>query len=127
MAHSPSGSALARDRGASRAGCLLGLVILILGGYTAVVYAGSEIDFRQLRSEAQEQARNAAELDDAAIASRLTELAAELGLPQAAGQAQIRRLPGDRITITIQYPDEPTFFDRWKWVRTRRIQIDQPF
>lgn len=121
-----SGS-LRRSDGASRIGCLLGLAIVLIAGYGAVVLAGSEIDYRQLQGEAQRQAALAAELDDEAIQEAIAAQAAELQLPAPAGRATIRRLPGDRIQISIQYQDTVEFFGRWERVRSRRILIDQEY
>lgn len=114
-------------RGASRAGCLLGILVLIVAGYAGVLVAGSEIDYQQLRSEVRTQAGLAAERDDQAIREALAAEAAGLGLPDVAGQPQIRRFPPSRIQIIIQYSDPIDFFGLWQWVRERRIQIDQTF
>ncbi len=108
-------------------GCLLSLLILVLAAYAAVQVAGSEIDFRALQAEIQSQARLASESTDQALATAVAEKAAELELPAVAGRASIRRLPGHRIQIVVQYPDTVTFFHRWHWVRNRRIQIDQTY
>lgn len=113
--------------GASRVGCLVGLLFLTLAGYAAVLYAGSEIDYRQLVGEVQRQASLAAERDDQAIRDAIAATVAARQLPTVAGQATIRRFPGSRIQIVIQYPDPIDFFGRWQWVRTRRIQVDQAY
>ena len=113
--------------GASRIGCLLSLVVLVLAGYFAVLYAGSEIDYRQLQSEVQDRAAEAGDLDDQAIRQAIAARAAALQLPAAAGQATIRRFPGNRIQISISYPDALDFFGQWQWVRNRRIQVDQTY
>ncbi len=126
MVPSHSGS-VNRSAGASRVGCLVGLAILVVVGYVAVLFAGSEIDYRQLQSEVRQQAGLAAELEDQEIRDAIAAQAAELQLPAPAGRATIRRLPGDRIEIVIQYPDAIDFFGRWQWVLNRRIQIDQTY
>lgn len=113
--------------GASRAGCLFGVLLLIVGGYVAVLLAGSEIDFRQLRVEVQRQAGLAAELEDQGIRDAIAARVEELQLPAAAARATIRRFPERRIQITIQYPDPIDFFGQWQWARTRRIQVDQTY
>ena len=126
MAHSRSGD-MRTDSGASRVGCLLGLLLLLLGGYAAIQFAGHEIDYRQLQGEVQTQAAMAAERDDQTIREAIAGRAADLQLPAAAGQALIRRVSGDRIQITVQYSDALDFFGRWQWVLNRRIQIDQTY
>ena len=124
---SRSGEPMRAERGASRVGCLIGIAVLILAGYMAVGFAGSEIDYRKLRSEAQRQAALAAERDDQAILEVLATLAVDLELPTGATRPTIRRFPGNRIQIIIRYPDVLDFFGLWQWVRTRSIQIDQTF
>ena len=116
-----------RSDGASRVGCLLGLVLFLIAGYAGYLVLGSEIDYRQLQSEVQRQASLATESTDQEIQEAIAARAAELQLPAPAGRATIRRLPGNRVQIAIQYPETIEFFGRWQWVRTRRIQIDQEF
>lgn len=124
---SRSGEPSRRARGASRVGCLIWIAVLIFAGYFGIAFAGSEIDYRQLESEAWRQAGLAAQQDDQAIIGILARRATELGLPASATRPTIRRFPGDRIQIIIQYPDVLDFFGRWQWVRHRRIQIDQTY
>ena len=124
---SRSGEPMRAERGASRVGCLIGIAVLIVIGYVAVGLAGNEIDYWQLESEAQRQAGLAVERDDQAIREALASRAIELELPAAAGQATIRRFPGDRIQIIIQYPQVLELFGRWQLVRDRRIQIDRTY
>lgn len=113
--------------GASRGGCLLLLLFAILAGYSGVIFVGSEIDYRSYRSEAERQAGLAAEQTDEEIRAILQRRATELGLPPAAARVEVRRSPGNRITIAAQYPDTLTFLDRWHWVRPRRILIEQGY
>jgi len=126
MGHNRSGD-VNRSSGASRVGCLLSLVVLLLGGYFAVLFAGGEIDYRQLQTEVQRQAMLAAEQDDESIRDAIAGRALELQLPAAAGRATIRRFPGNRIQIGVTYPDVLDFFGQWQWVRNRRIQVDQTY
>ncbi|MDX1393005.1 MAG: hypothetical protein R3195_01395 [Gemmatimonadota bacterium] len=113
--------------GASRVGCLLGLLLLLVGGYAAVQFAGSEFRYRSLVDVVQREANLAAEQDDESIRQTIAEEAARLQLPPTAGRPTIRRFPGGRIEITIQYPDPVEFLGRWEWVLNRRIQIDQTY
>lgn len=114
-------------RGGSRFGCLLALLLLVVGGYFGVLVVGSEVDYQQLKTEAQRQAGLAGELDDDAIQAALAQRATTLGLPAPAARPAIRRFPQRRIQIIIQYPDRIDFFGQWQWVRDRRIQIDQTY
>ena len=106
---------------------MLFLLLMALVAYVAVLYVGSEFDFRSLRGEAQRQAGLAAQTTDREILNVLQRRAVELGLPQQAQQIEVRRLSGDRIRITGHYSDTLTFFNRWEWVRPRRINIQQAF
>lgn len=115
------------EAGASRVGCLLGVLVGIVAAYAGVQFIGTEIDFRSLSSEVQRVARSAGDTPDEAIRNQITTKVTELGLPQRAGAATIRRLPGNRIQIALSYPDTLSFFGRWEWVWTRRIDIDQVY
>jgi hypothetical protein len=114
-------------RGASRVGCLLTLLILIVGGYAGVLVLGGEIDYQQLRTEAQRQAGLAGEMDDDAIRMSIATRARSLRMPDSAARPAIRRFPQRRIQIIIQYAEPIDFFGKWQWVRDRRIQIDQTY
>lgn len=113
--------------GASRVGCLLGILFLVLAGYAGIQFAGTEIDYQTLKSEVEDLARAARETGDATIREAIQNEAARLELPAAAGNPVIRRVPPDRIQITVQYPDSLTLFDRWYWVRERRIDVDRTY
>jgi len=115
------------QRGASRIGCLLGILFLVLAGYAGVQFAGTEIDYQTLKSEVEDLARVARETGDAAIREAIANEAARLGLPAAAGRPAIRRVPSNRIQITVQYPDSLTLFNRWYWVRQRQIAVDRTY
>jgi len=115
------------EGGASRAGCLIALAIFIVGAYVGIGVIRSEMDYRKLQSAVVQRARLAEEQPDRTIREGLQARAAELGLPPAAGQPTIRRFPGNRIQIIIQYPAVLDFFGRWQWTRNRRIEIDQKY
>lgn len=130
MARSRNGDAVSRagrQAGVSRVGCLLSILVLILVGYAAVEFIGNEISYRGLAHQVQESARAAHETPDAGLAQQIREKAAELGLPASAGNATIRRLAGNRISITVQYPDTVTFFGRFHIVRGRRVDVEMGY
>lgn len=114
-------------RGASRVGCLLGIAVLLVGGYAGVEVIGAEIDYRSLSSQVQRTARVANETPDEAMAAQIRDKAVELGLPGSAGNAQIRRLPDRQVQIDVAYPDTISFFERFHWVRMRRIHVEQTY
>jgi hypothetical protein len=115
------------SRGKVRLGCLLFLLLVAVAGYVGVLYIGSEFDFRSLRGEAQRQAGLAAQTTDQEILNILQRRARELDLPQQAERIEVRRLPGDQIRITGHYSDTLRFFNRWEWIRPRRINVQQAF
>lgn len=123
-------AARSRERdvqGASRVGCLLGILVLVLAGYAGVEVIGAEIDYRSLSSQVQRTARVAYETPDDVMAAQIRDKVAELGLPPSAGNAQIRRVPERRVQIDVAYPDTISFFDRFHWVRMRRIHVEQTY
>jgi len=126
MARNHSGD-VNRQAGASRVGCLLGILLLVLAGYVGVQFAGTEIDYQTLKSEVEDLARGAGETGDTGIREAIQNEAARLELPATAGRSTIRRMPPNRILITVQYPDSLSLFDRWHWVRQRRIDVDQTY
>jgi len=117
----------ANERGASRAGCLVWVVVLILAGYVGVGFVGAEIDYRSLSSQVQRSALAARETPDAGVAAQIREKAAELALPPAAGAPTIARPATNRVTISVVYADTISFFGRWHWVIDRRIDVDQSY
>lgn len=124
MARNRSGD-VSSEAGVSRIGCLFGILLLVLVAYAGVQLVGTEIDYQTLKSEVEDVARAAAETPDRSIREAVQNEATRLGLPASAGRPTIRRTPPNRIQITIQYPDSLSLFDRWYWVRQRRIDVDQ--
>src|SRR5712671_606702 len=97
----------ASRRGASSAGCLFTLLIVV-----AVLYYGvniGEVYFRYYRllDEMQAETRIASGLDDGTIQRRIQTAVEEIGLPDAAGrQLQIRRTASPReIVIETRYSE----------------------
>ncbi|MDX1578773.1 MAG: hypothetical protein R3266_09815 [Gemmatimonadota bacterium] len=112
------------EAGASRIGCLVSILLFVLVGYAAVEFIGAEVTYRDLLHEVQESVRAAYETPDREITRRIREKAEELDLPASASTPTIRRLADNRITVTVQYPDTITFFDRLHIVRDRRISVE---
>lgn len=115
------------SHGKTRVGCLLFVLLVVVAAYVGVAYVGSEFDYRSLRGEVQRQAGLAAQMTDQEILRILRLRVRELDLPQQAELLEVRRLPGNRIQITGHYSDTLRFFNRWEWVRPRRINIQQAF
>jgi hypothetical protein len=95
-----------RARGRSTLGCLVALLVL-----TAALYFGvniGEVYWRYYRYQdaMQQEARFAQMRSDQAIERRLVSVAESFGLPDAAGQVQIRRdEAARRIFITAEYSE----------------------
>lgn len=126
MARNHSGD-VSGETGASRLGCLLAILLFVLAAYVGVQFVGTEIDYQALKTEVEDLARAAHETPDETIREAIQNEAARLELPAAAGRPTIRRSPPGRIQITVQYPDSLSLFDRWYWVRSRRIDVDRTY
>lgn len=121
---SPSGDGpTPGQRGAARTGCLLTILVLVLGVYAAIQVLASEMSFRSLQKAVEQQARLAETRTDQEIREEILTRVRELELPRSAENISVRRLPGEGVLITVGYPDTVTFFDRWRWVRQRQISI----
>jgi hypothetical protein len=92
--------------------------------YVAVVFIGSEIDYRSLRTESRRQTELAAERSDDEIRAAIQEKARSLELPEAAETVGVRRLPGNRINVLIRYADTLTFVGDLEWIRPREVRIE---
>ena len=103
--------------GASRLGCLLGLLLVV-----TVCYFGfniGEVYFRSYRFKdaMAQEVRFADTRDDVTIRTRLMAVADSLGLPDEAGRVKIER-NGDRITISSVYTEHvelPLFVREFKF------------
>jgi len=115
------------EGGASRTGCLFGILILVAGGYVGVQLIGAEIDYRSLASQVQRTARVANETPDAGLQAQIRAKAAELGLPPSAGASTIEHPATNHVIISVQYTDSVTFFGKWHWVQGRRIHVEQAY
>ena len=90
--------------GASRLGCLVGLLLLV-----TVVYFGfniGEVYFRyyRLRDAMEQEVRFAETRADSAIRAHMKAVAVSLGLPEAAGRVNIERT-NTRVVISSDYSE----------------------
>lgn len=134
MAPNPSGETSAlgeplmrRWDGAVRPGCVVSLLLLAVAAYAGVIVLESEIEYRSLQEEVQRQAGFAAERSEEEMRTAILAKVQSLELPRMAEQVEVRRLPRNRISITLRYGDTLTFFGRWDWVRPRRIQVERAY
>ena len=110
------------ERGASRGGCLLTLLIVVVVGYYGSGAVTAYFRYWQLLDEMKSQARLAPGLDDQVIRRRLVSKAQELELPTEATRFVIRRLSRPReIVISTSWQDtiDLPFYN---WILTLRPQ-----
>jgi hypothetical protein len=99
-----SAPAVVDRRGASRFGCLLGLLAAAVVLYYGMGFVGAYFRYWQMRDEMRSVARLAPSLDDATILRRLRAKAEALDLPPSAQRFTIRRLARPReIRISMSY------------------------
>jgi hypothetical protein len=89
-------------RGVSRLGCLVVLVLLAALGYFAVNVGDVYVRYFRYQDAMRQEARFAARRSDDLIRLRLQSTADSLGLPEAAGNVQIRRTRG-HLEIWAEY------------------------
>ncbi len=122
-----SGRGRIGQRGASRVGCLLLILLLAAGAYAGFVFIESEFAFRSLRAEVERQAGLASQFSDDEIRRAVQGRARELGLPQRAEAVTVTRITGRHIRISLSYTDTLTFLNRWDVVRPRHIELQRSF
>ena len=96
------------QRGASSSGCLLSLLLFVAALYYGVNIGEVYFRYYRLLDEMQTETRLAAGLDDGTIRRRIQAAIEEIGLPEAAGGAdlQIRRTSQPReIVIETRYSE----------------------
>ena len=98
----------ASRRGASSSGCLLSLLLLVAALYYGVNIGEVYFRYYRLLDEMQTETRIASGLDDGTIRRRIQAAIEEIGIPEAAGgaQLQIRRTSQPReIVIETRYSE----------------------
>lgn len=93
---------IARRRGVSRLGCLLAFVVLAALAYFTTNIGEVYVRYFRYEDAMKQEARFAARRSDDLIRQRLRAVADSLGLPEAAGNVQIRRSRG-RIELWSEY------------------------
>ncbi len=84
------------QRGVSRVGCLVFVLLVVAVAYFGVPLAGMYIRYYRFENEMQTQARFAPSIDDDTIRRRLLQKIDELGLPVEARRIRIRRITRPR-------------------------------
>jgi hypothetical protein len=91
-------------RGASRIGCLLPLLLLVLGAYIAIDFGNAYFRFYQFKDAMGQEARFASTRTDDQITGHLSALADSLELPPGAELITISR-SGNAVTISSDYDE----------------------
>lgn len=91
-------------RGETRLGCLLGLLILVVGIYFGIDFGEAYFRYYQFKDAMGQEARFATTKTDDQITARLAALADTLQLPPAASSIQIDRSQSV-ITISSDYDE----------------------
>ena len=103
--------------GASRLGCLVGLLLVVTACYFAFNIGEVYFRFYRYKDAMAQEARFADTRDDATIRTRLKAVADSIGLPDEAGRVKIER-NGSRITISSVYSEHielPMFVREFKF------------
>ena len=93
---------VARRRGRTKFGCLLGLLLVVTGVYFGVSVGEPYIRYYRYLDGMKQEARFSARFTDEEIQRRLSALADSLGLPEAAGRVRVRR-ESKRISLSSSY------------------------
>lgn len=93
---------VARRRGRTNFGCLLGLLVIVTAVYFAVNVGEPYFRYYRYLDGMKQEARFSARFTDDEIQRRLAALADSLGLPEAAGRVRVRRA-SNRISLSTSY------------------------
>jgi hypothetical protein len=91
-------------RGETRLGCLLGLLVLVIGIYFGIDFGEAYFKYYQFKDAMGQEARFATDKTDDQITTRLAALADTLQLPSGAEAVQIQRSQSV-ITISSDYDE----------------------
>jgi len=101
------------ERGKVKLGCVLSVVLLGAILYYGIDYLQVRLKEYQIQDEVNQQATFASVIDDGTILRRLTQKAAELGIPLSDPKRwEIKRMnmpDGRRIVIHAEYTDSVVF------------------
>ena len=90
--------------GASRLGCLVGLLLVVTACYFGFNIGEVYFRFYRFKDAMAQEARFADTRDDVTIRTRLAAVADSLGLPDEASRVRIQR-DGERVTISSVYTE----------------------
>ncbi|MFL5480577.1 MAG: hypothetical protein ACJ8AK_00145 [Gemmatimonadaceae bacterium] len=91
-------------RGETRLGCLLGLLVLVIGIYFGIDFGEAYFKYYQFKDAMGQEARFATDKTDDQITTRLAALADTLQLPSGAEAVQIQRSQSV-MTISSDYDE----------------------
>lgn len=125
MARSRNGSRASGEAGASRIGCLLGLVLgalVIIVGFQVI---RQEFAYRSYLDKFEEQYRFRSDRSDEEMRDNLLKEANDLDLPKSAKNIDIEHYGTTGLVLSASYADT-IHLSRWEWVRQRRIRVGSP-
>ena len=93
---------VARRRGRTNFGCLVGILLLVTAGYFGRNIGEPYLRYYRYLDGMKQEARFSARFTDDEIQRRLAALADSLGLPEAAGRVRVRRA-SNRISLSSTY------------------------
>lgn len=114
-----------RQIGEGQAGCVVGLIILLIAVFIAYKMVPIKVKAAELRQMVSDSAKQAGNLSDARIMNAITSKARELELPVVETNVDIHR-GGNAIRVKVEYvvPVEfPGYTYQWKFVHTAENPI----
>jgi hypothetical protein len=106
-----------REIGEGQAGCVFGLIILLVAVFIAYKMIPVKVRAAELRQQVVDSAKQAGSLNDARIMNSITSKAKTLDLPVAEDNVKINRT-GNSISVKVEYvvPVEfPGYTYQWKF------------
>lgn len=113
-------------RGASRLGCLIQLVIVVVIVYFGILAGEDALAYYRFKDAMKNEARFAAERSDQDIRNRLRAFTDSVQLPDAARDIKVVR-EGNRIRIWSEYDQEFKLPFKQKKVVHLRPEVEQSF
>ncbi len=105
------------QRGEGQGGCIVGLVLLLIGVFIAFKLIPVKVKAAELRQAVVDEAKMAGTRDDGRIMQRILKKAEELRLPVTEDNVKINR-GANQIAIDVNYTvpiDFPGFVYQWKF------------
>lgn len=105
------------QRGEGQGGCVVGLILLLIGIFIAFKLIPVKVKAAELRQTVVDESKMAGTRDDSRIMQRILKKAEELRLPVGEDNVKINR-GNSQITVDVTYEvpiDFPGFVYKWKF------------